>query len=299
MIPESILNILNFISKGILWLFTSLRGLLILCSIILLWILICLIFEILQQKRLAAAGDSKLNWFEILVRGIKIFSEKIFAVSTYLPIVLMTVFIALGISALTQSVFQIKSYVDNAKKIQELNIVLKHLDRQYQTAKIKVENITDEYLYLKITFFDFYGKETKNQIVKLKGREFFIDSLVCNFQYTQIENGEKINLTLPYKIFSDEIPPEKGISLLGTDPEGIPFIYKRNPEDLYGITGEKFSETLKTLSEILESDKTAKEEGIIRSIYGNAIHKKPEKAGEEFILWTLQSGGLNLAPPVL
>lgn len=299
MIPEQILNILNLLSRGILMLFTSFRGLIIIASALFIWLVISLTFEIIQQKRLAAAGDTKLNWFEIFVRSVKLFTEKLFAVSTYLPIVVMTIFIALGISALTQSVFQIKDFVDNTKKIQELNTVLKHLDRQYQTAKIRVENITGGNLYLKITFYDFYGKEVKTQLVKLKGNEFFIDSLVCNFQYSQIENGEKINLTIPYKIFSDQIPPEKGINLLGTDSEGIPFVYKRNPEDLYGITESGFSETLKALSEILENDKAAKEQGVIRSIYGNAIHKKPEKPGEEFILWTLQSGGLNLAPPVL
>lgn len=299
MIPEQILKILNLLSRGILMLFTSLKGLLIIACALFIWLAVSLSFEILQQKRLAAAGNTKLNWFEILVRSVKMFTEKIFAVSTYLPIVVMTIFIALGISALTQSVFQIKDFVDNTKKIQELNTVLKHLDRQYQTAKIRVENIINENLYLKISFYDFYGKEVKTQLVKLSGKEFFIDSLVCNFQYSQIENGEKINLTIPYKIFSDQIPPEKGISLLATDSEGIPFVYKRNPEDLYGITESDFSETLKSLSEILENDKSAKEQGIIRSIYGNAIHKKPEKPGEEFILWTLQSGGLNLAPPAL
>lgn len=299
MIPEQILNFLNLLSRGILALFTSLKGLIIIASALLVWLVISLTFEILQQKRLAAAGNTKLNWFEIFIRSLKMFTEKLFAVSTYLPVVIMTIFIALGISALTQSVFQIKDFVDNTKKIQELNTALKHLDRQYQTAKIRVENITGENLYLKISFYDFYGKEVKTQLVKLKGREFFIDSLVCNFQYSQIENGEKINLTIPYKIFSDQIPPEKGINLLGTDSEGIPFVYKRNPEDLYGITESEFSETLKTLAEILESDKAAKEKGIIRSIYGNAIHKRPETPGEEFILWTLQSGGLNLSPPAL
>lgn len=299
MIPEQILNFLNLLSRGILALFTSLKGLIIIASALLVWLVISLTFEILQQKRLSAAGNTKLNWFEIFIRSLKMFTEKLFAVSTYLPVIIMTIFIALGISALTQSVFQIKDFVDNTKKIHELNTALKHLDRQYQTAKIRVENITGENLYLKISFYDFYGKEVKTQLVKLKGREFFIDSLVCNFQYSQIENGEKINLTIPYKIFSDQIPPEKGINLLGTDSEGIPFVYKRNPEDLYGITESEFSETLKTLAEILESDKAAKEQGIIRSIYGNAIHKRPENPGEEFILWTLQSGGLNLSPPAL
>ena len=211
-----------------------------------------------------------------------------------------------------QSIEKEKQVIEQAQERLQENPHSKNSQNRLHTATLHLESLYKRQeeaallqkehgheLGLAAAMFIFYGKEVKTQLVKLKGREFFIDSLVCNFQYSQIENGEKTNLTIPYKIFSDQIPPEKGINLLGTDSEGIPFVYKRNPEDLYGITESEFSETLKTLAEILESDKAAKEKGIIRSIYGNAIHKRPETPGEEFILWTLQSGGLNLSPPAL
>lgn len=295
-IPEFIVTALDVVSRGFLFLFASPAGLIGVAGILLLWLVISSVLEILQQQRLAQAAGSKLSFIECLFRGGLVFVEKAAGFVSVIPVLVLAVFIGLSVSTLTQSVFELQGFIKNARQIQELKTVLKHLDQQYPIARITVTHLNDDGMDLDIAFYDYYGNEVASRRVSLPGTEFFIDSIVCNFAYTEIEDGSKINLTIPYKIFSDVMAPETGINIFPVDQTGVPLVYTRNSEDIYGMEPDVFYERLQELSSLISNEDSARQAGVVRSTYSNAVHKRPDSAGEVFILWTLQSGGMSLVP---
>jgi hypothetical protein len=185
-------------------------------------------------------------------------------------------------------------YVENQEKIKELRSVLKQLDQRYKVAEIEV--IHYSYLsvesHLKIRFFDYakQGFVNQDQELKIKGNDIYFDAVVLNFDYSEIASGNKINLVIPYRIFSEDVPQEDGIRLSLTDENGVPLIYKRDEDDIYGMPHDKYNQRIKEIMEYITDKDKAKLAGI-RSVYGNAVHKKVRK-GDVFTIWVEQTGGL-------
>lgn len=285
----------QYCSKGVLFLFTTLSGWIIIASVLFFSLLLSIIFEIKEQKRLAKASNLNLSKSEIFFRTLKILGDKIGQWATNLPTLVIVILIAVSISSLTVSFSKINNYLDNQQRIKELNTVVKHLDKKYKIAQVTaLDLLENNFTKIRLDFFDQNETKIESRILEIHGRDIFVDALVCNFAFSEIENGSKVNLSVPYRIFTDLIPQVKGQNLFPCDTKGIPYIFSRNEEEIYGIDKKAFDNTVYELSRTIYDAKQSQEKGIVRSIYGNAVHKKLSKAGDTFVIWTEQTGGLSI-----
>ena len=88
------------------------------------------------------------------------------------------------------------------------------------------------------------------------------------------------------------MPQENGISLNLRDKNGIPLIFKRQDKDIYGMDVGKYTQRVQEIMSYITDEKKARLAGI-RSVYGNAVHKRVRK-GEKLTIWVEQTGGLVL-----
>ena len=286
----------QYCGKGVLFLFTTLNGWIVLACVLFLSLLLSVVFEIKQQKRIAKASNIILKKSEIFFRSIKVIGEKICQWGTNLPTLAIVILIAVGVSSLSVGFTKVSDYIDNQKKIKELNTVIKHLDKKYKVAQVTaIEFLDNNDTKIKLDFFNQKGSKVESRTLNIHGRDIFVDALVCNFTYSEIENGNKVNLSIPYRIFTDLIPQTKGQNLFPCNTKGVPYIFERKKDEIFGIEKDVFDETVYELSQTIYDATQSQKSGIVRNIYGNAVHKKLTKPGDTFVVWTEQSGGLSIS----
>jgi hypothetical protein len=186
-------------------------------------------------------------------------------------------------------------YISGRKRIAELSATVRNLERRYKAVGVAVDDVKDGRIKATLSFFD--NKDPKSpartQAVDIAGKELFVDAIVCNFDYSEISAGEKVNLAIPFKVFSDELPEAQGIALSILDDQGVPLMYRRPSDQVYGIEPEAYAARLSELMESIRTDEAARSAGIVRSLYGDAVHRAAKK-GESFVIWVEQSGGLSV-----
>jgi hypothetical protein len=186
-------------------------------------------------------------------------------------------------------------YIAGRKRIAELSATVRNLERRYKAVEVAVDDVKDGRIKATLSFFDYKDPKSpaKTQSVDIVGKELFIDAIVCNFDYSEISAGEKVNLAIPFKVFSDELPEAQGIALSILDDSGVPLMYGRPSDQVYGIAPEAYRARLAELMESMRTDEAARSAGIVRSLYGDAVHRAA-KRGESFVIWVEQSGGLSV-----
>lgn len=209
-----------------------------------------------------------------------------------LPVLLSVIVIFLLIVGTAGLFKEFDQFMVNEKKIREMRTVLKHLDKRHKVADMKVTDQDDQATTVKLLFYDYadLGTNYMTQDVNIRGKDIYFDSLVLNFEYSEISEGNVINIALPYRIFSEEVPQAEGIKLRLEDDNGIPLVFKRPKEEIYGINEQEYTTRLKEILLFLTDKKAAREAGV-RSIYGNAVHKRVYK-GDFLSIWIEQTGGL-------
>ncbi len=286
------------ISEFILYLFTTKSGFIFLLLFLVLF-LFFIIHNKLKDRKLAyisAKNQNKVPFSDFL---IIIFEElsKIFAkIVANITILIVTLFLMLAIVGLSTTFSTIDTFISNNEKIKEMKLVVKNLNQRYKVAKVEILDYNKflDSTKLKITFFDYAsnGYVPENQEINLSGNEIYINTFVMNFDYIFVENGEEINIALPYMIFTEKMTQEEGILLNVADSTGVPYVFNRNSDNLYGISTEKYNERLKEIVEMMNDEKKAKEAGV-RSFYVSAPHfVKILNKGQTFIIWIEQTGGL-------
>ena len=70
-------------------------------------------------------------------------------------------------------------------------------------------------------------------------------------------------------------------------------MYRRSADELYGMDSSAYDARLAELMAVLRTDEAARGAGIVRSLYGNAVHRGVKK-GDSFVVWVEQSGGLSV-----
>ncbi len=285
------------IADLVLFFFTTKTGFIFLL-LILIFTTIFSIYNALKERKLAHMAvksySARIPLLEKLYIIGNVVSRITIRIISNLPVFLMVFIFLFLIVGLSKGISGINEYVENQEKIKELKSILKQLDQRYKVAEIEVINysyISDE-SQLKIRFFD-YAKQgfiNADQDITIKGNDIYFDAVVLNFDFSEIAEGNKINLALPYRIFSDEVPQEEGIRLSLTDENGVPLIYKRTEDEIYGMAYEKYDEHVKEIMQYITDKNKAREAGI-RSVYGNAVHKKVKK-GDKIAIWVEQTGGL-------
>ncbi len=284
------------ISDLILFLFTTQTGMWIMILAFFGYLIIP-IFDALKMRRLAykaAYNNGNFPFFEKIYISLRVLTRNFAKFVTQVPVLLVVIVVMFLIVGLSTGLQSIESFVQDRNKIKELQSIFKQLDQRYKVAEIsirKIDKITAE-TSLNVKFYDNaisdYSKNTQN--ITIKGTDIYFDAIILNFDYSEIASGEKRNLVVPYRIFSDLVPQSQGITLNLKDTAGIPLIFKRDTANIYGQSATKYDENIRLFSKFLTDPKTAGKEGV-RSAYGNAVHKKVRE-GETLIIWVEQTGGL-------
>jgi hypothetical protein len=288
------------VSDFILFLFTTGTGYVLLLIFLILYLAFT-IMNAMRVRRLAHEAVSRNLKPNALERVYIIFSELIKAfmgIISKLPVLIGVFLILFGIVGLSAAFSTIDDFVENQKRIKELKTVVKNLDKSYIVAKIEITdvNYAENTTSLNIHYYDYQLDDylPNYQSVDIAGRDIYFLNYVMNFEYSEIETGKKINLVLPYKIFSEEVPKDEGILLQTTDSVGVPYIFHRDTDEIYGIDSLSYYSRLEELAELMTNQDKAREEGV-RSFYAAAPHfiNRIQK-GQVIVVWVEQTGGLVL-----
>jgi hypothetical protein len=290
--------ILKPIAKIVVFLFTTKIGF-ILLLIGLIGIFVLSIYNQLKVRQLAYAAaksssDVSVPFLEKIYIIFRAISKMILKIVSNLPVFLAVFVFLLLVIGVSKGIDGLNSYIQNQQKIKELTSILKQLDQRYKVAEIRVDeyNIRNNETKISIDFYDYakQGFVNEKQSVMLKGNDIYFDAVVLNFDYSEITSGTNKNIVLPYRVFSELIPQEQGIPLAIKDENGVPLIFKRDSSEVYGMTGETYNQRLKEIMDYVTNPDKARLAGI-RSIYGNAVHKRVN-TGDVLTIWVEQTGGL-------
>lgn len=220
------------------------------------------------------------------------FSRLLGRLVTALPTLLAVLLIMGMMMTVLQGVGSIQSFVDNQKEIARLEKALDHLQDRYKVAHVTVTDQRYGRTTLEILYYNDKGVELEEtrQVITLPGRDIFFDSIVINFDFTEIEDGRAVNMALPYRVFSEETSAREGVVLHPSDSESLPYIFEREDEEIYGLTPKEYREEMREIMDLLSDPQRARERGV-RTFYGNAVHRVVQP-GDELTLWIEQTGGI-------
>jgi hypothetical protein len=289
------MTIIRAVSDAAAFLFTTPVGLAVLGALLLLAALAKL-WSVISGRRLAAkaAGED----FGTLAAAGAAFREmagmgvKAAGALPALAALAAVLVILVGVSDATRKVDE---FVAGQKRVAELTATVRNLERRYKAVEARIDDLRDGRILATLSFFDYKDPKAapRTQSVEIAGKELFIDAIVCNFDYSEIAAGRKVNLAIPFKVFSDEVPESRGISLAILDESGVPYMYRRPAEGLYGIAPDAYAARLSELMADIRTEESARKAGIVRSLYGDAVHRAARK-GEAFDVWVEQTGGLSI-----
>lgn len=291
---------LDPVADFILFLFTTGTGYIILLTFLILYLLFT-VMNALRIRRLAHEAISRNLKTPVIERVYLILSELVKAfmgIISKLPVLLAVFLILFGVVGLSTAFNTIDDFVENQKRIKELKTVVKNLDKSYIVAKLEITdvNYVDNTTSLNVHYYDYALDDylPEFQSVSIKGRDIYFLNYVMNFDYSEIESGKKINLVLPYKIFSEEVSKDDGVELQTTDSEGIPYVFHRDNDEIYGIDSLGYYSRLEEIAELMTNPEKARMEGV-RSFYAAAPHfiNRIQK-GQKIVVWVEQTGGLVL-----
>ncbi len=286
------------VSDLILFLFTTKTGIILLVLSLLLFLWFSM-YNKLKDRRLlyqSATGKAQVPLHEFMLIVIDETGKLFAKIISNITVLVVILFLMLAIVGLSTSIKVFNNYFTNQQKIKELTVVVKNLSQKYKVAKIEVLdfNPRKDSTSLKIKFYDYASNSyvPEDQIINLPGHDIYFLTYVMNFEYTEIENGENINIAIPYSIFSEKLAQNEGIKLNLQDNNGVPFIYHRDTADLYGISMNNYNAQMKEIVSYMNDADLARKAGI-RSSYSAAPHYvKALRKGQTFVIWIEQTGGL-------
>lgn len=292
------------VSKAVMYLFTTTQGHIVLAVLFAIYFIASFGGALWNRKMLHLAARSSYERGRVPgAEKISIFVSHtlkvLFQIVMKFPVLLAALLLIVFMSGITDSITRMHNFVQNKKEIQKLETTLQHLDESYKVAEIEIKNVdysdmTNIRTSLTVSYYDYagLGLSAGEQDITLSGRDIYIDAYVMNFQYSEIGQGTAKNLAIPYRVFSNKVPQAEGITLELKDKNGVPYIFHRKAEQLYGINQEEFDAQLEKIATFIEDKKAARKAGI-RSLYGNAVHRLV-RAGQTYELRVEQSGGLVL-----
>lgn len=285
------------ISNFILYMFTTTTGFWLLLISFFLYLIIPAFDAVrvrsLMYRSSSGFSSNRMSLTEKLYVLGKTMLKNFFKVMNNAPVLLIVFLLMFFIVGFSNGIKTIDDYVQNRKKITELKTVFKQLDKNYKVADVEIQeyNYVTKETTLELKFYDSsLGISKTKQNITIKGRDIYFDAMVMNFEYSEIAGANKNTLVLPYRIYSADVPSGQGILLNTNDSLGIPLIYKRNADDVYGISVDKYNKHLSEFIKYMKDSKAAKKAGV-RSFIGNAVHLRTRK-GEFFSIWAEQTGGI-------
>jgi hypothetical protein len=254
----------------------------------------------LRSRALACgAAGTRLGWGEGFLILFKEFYASVLALGAALPAIAAALLASLALVAVSDSLKSMDELRANAARIRELSVVLKNLERRQKVMDLRVLSVKDGVSTIFIEYYDpaDEAKPAASEELSLPGSDIYLDAIVFNFDYSEIAEGRRVNLALPYRVFSDRLPQAQGLPLRSRDADGLPYAYGRDESELYGIAPAAYRERLAQLMALLDDERGSREAGIVRSVYGSAVHRRA-RAGERFSVWIEQSGGITVKDAV-
>ncbi|HOX47570.1 MAG TPA: hypothetical protein PLG14_00180 [Spirochaetales bacterium] len=277
------------------FLFTTVPGLLLLGGLVLAAAVASVAKALSERRLLAAAAGRNLRAGEaagIALSRLAAFAAELF---TRLPLLAGLAVVLVLASAAAGSLKGLDEYVANRERIAELQAAVRNLDRRQRVADVAILESGDGRFTAEFSFYEGGRARPReaSQRVELTGRELYVDAVVCNFAYSEITEGRAVNLALPYRAFSEAVPAAEGEALDLLDSGGVPLMYRLPPEEIYGLEPDRYAERLGEIAALLRDEKAARGAGVVRSLYGAALHR-PVRRGDRFTIWAEQTGGLTI-----
>ncbi len=147
---------------------------------------------------------------------------------------------------------------------------------------------------MEIKYFNINGMDNapSKQNITLAGSDFYIQATDINVEFSELSADGCKSLTIPLKIFSNEVPAESGINLKIMDNEGFPYFYRHSDDEIFGMTPEVFRKNMKDLLNLMSDKEAANEKSIRIQISEKTHHKLWENNAVQ--LWVTRNGGISL-----
>ncbi len=241
-----------------------------------------------------SAGE-RLGFFEAAILSVKEFYSFFLALVAALPALAAAVLTSLALVAVSDSLKSMDRIRLNAERIRELSAVVRNLEGRRRVMDVRVLSVEDGASTLAFEYYDptVESGPVASQELSIRGTDIYIDSIVCNFDYAEIAQGRRVNIAVPYRLFSDLVPQAEGLPLGTRNAEGIPYAFGRSDEGIYGIAPDAYRARVAELVAIMDDEGRARGEGIVRSLYGSAVHRRV-RTGDRYSVWVEQSGGLSI-----
>jgi hypothetical protein len=295
MTDNAILEIAVRISKGLLWLFTTQRGLLCIGIGFFIVFLVRFINALKQRSLLLAALGKKPG----LSHTFAVIAQEIITILTWaaanIPMLVAVVAILSVVVALSGAMSKFDEFLNLQQKIREYTLVVKNLERRYKVARVECLAQEDGNTKLSMVYYDQDGNpvEGGKELLEIEGSDIYIDALVINFAYFGVESGENRNLAVPYRVFSEKVAQKNGLPLNLVTSKGIPYFFERDAYQVMGLDKRVFDSRLRELMKLAEDAERARKAGLVRTLYGNAVHRVMN-TGDAFFVWIEQTGGLTI-----
>jgi len=288
-------SILYALADGAAFLFTTSTGIIILAAVLMLGAVLRLWSALSAGRLMAEAAGEDFGAGSAIGIALRELGGMGIKAAGAIPALAVLAIVLAMLLGLAGSVRKLDEYVEGRRRVAELTTTVRNLDRDFKALEAKIDDLSDGRVRATLSFFDKPGASAaaKVQAIDLPGKELYIDAIVCNFEYSEIAAGERLNLWIPNRVFTDQVPESEGVALSASDDKGIPLMFLREPGEVYGIGAEAFESRRAELVKLIASEEAARGAGIVRSVYGNAVHKAAKK-GESFSVWVEQSGGLRI-----
>ncbi len=223
--------------------------------------------------------------------------ERVFFLLSNIFQIIVGVIIVLSIISFMPVIKEAKDVITLYRDVSNLKSALKNLKSERKIVEAIVTQSEDKNeLIVNLKYFSYSPVKntdilTGEKEYRIPGNKVYLDSIVINFDYTLIESGKSINIALPYKIFSDVVSFEDGISINARDGE-IPFSLKLDEGDIYLLSKNEYNSVIKTLINTLEDKRKAQKMGI-KTFYSEAVVLLPSRT-KKYTIYSTGTGGLIL-----
>ncbi len=289
------LDIIEKVSSVLTFLFTSPPGILILIASVVLIVLMWISYTVHRASLLSKIVGKPFNAGSAFLAVMEALGKIAGKIIFWLPALAMITLITVSVITLGSTISRVEESMKAAQKIKDLSTLVKNLDRNYKVADVHILSVENGATKMRLEFYDPSnpGNPLEKKELVVPGRDIYFDSMVLNFDYSQISEGRKINIAIPYRIFSEKIPQREGIPLGAQDIMGTPYIFNRSDTDIYGLAPDVYRQRLAEFMELIRDEEISRREGIIRSVYGSAVHKRVNP-GDHLEIRTEQTGGVVL-----
>ena len=239
-------------------------------------LLICLLLSTTKSLYTEKRRFGKLGWGASSIVILDSFQAFCLSILRNLPVLALVILTAVGMNSLFATVGRLGKIADNMKRIKELGLMVRNLSRVEDIARItmlgQTGNGPDTEKTYKVEILSETGDVVSEQQLILKGNRIAIDSITVNFEYSEIESGNRQNIAYPYRVYSENMKPDDAIQLTCMfNDEQLPVIYCLDSKEIYGMTEDSFFNRLKELFDILKDENLSREMGI-RSAVGTVSH---------------------------